>query len=148
MKKLLLILVPVAVITGVVAWVVAGRSGQSETATPSENTASSQPASSADCSRVTDKAVTITYSSAGAFSPACVTVATGTTITWDNQSGQEIQVGADPHPVHSGDRAISGGEFTLNVPAHGTKSETINKAGSFSYHNHVNPSATGKIIVE
>jgi plastocyanin len=145
MKKTLLILVPVLVV-GLAAWLLTNRPAQ-PAATPTPATADNSPTSStSDCPRVSEKAVTITYS--GAFSPACVTVPVGTTITWDNQSGNELEVGANPHPIHSGDRAISNGEFTLNVPAHSTKSETIDKAGTFGYHNHLNPSATGKLIAE
>ena len=100
-----------------------------------------------DCQKSTESAVTIIYDGAG-FSPKCLTVAKGTTITWDNQSASELQVGVDPHPSHSGDRAISNGEFVFKVAAKSQGSEVISKPGAYGYHNHLNSSAKGTLNVE
>ena len=77
---------------------------------------------------------TITYSSSG-FSPSTVTVKSGGTITWINTSDKEVQIGANPHPAHSGNREVSGGEFTLNLQPGEEKSVVVSKVGTFGFHN-------------
>ena len=91
--------------------------------------------------------VTITYTSSG-FSPSTVTVKSGGMITWVNNSDEQIKVGVDPHPSHTGDKAITGGEFTLDLDKGQQKMETINKTGTFGFHNHLSAEQTGTIVVK
>jgi plastocyanin len=102
---------------------------------------------SSDCTKITAQAYTIVYDGSN-FSPACVTVPKGTKLTWDNKSSSELQVGTDPHPIHSGDRAISNGEFVFKVEAKSANSEVIDKVGTYGYHDHLNAGATGTLKVE
>lgn len=91
--------------------------------------------------------ITITYSSTG-FSPSTVTVKSGGKITWVNKSGKQVQIGANPHPIHTGNREVSGGEFTLNLQPGEEKTVVVSKVGTFGYHNHLRPSEEGTIVVE
>lgn len=90
---------------------------------------------------------TITYSSAG-FSPSTVTIKNGSKITWVNKSDKQVKIGANPHPIHTGNKEISGGEFTLDLRPGEEKTIVVSKVGTFGYHNHLNVSEEGTIVVE
>lgn len=86
---------------------------------------------------------TITYTSSG-FSPATLTVKAGTTVTWINKSGADFSLDSNPHPVHTDYPPLN-----IGVIANGQSSSlTFDKPGTYGYHNHLNPSDTGEIIVE
>lgn len=91
--------------------------------------------------------VTVNYSDNG-FSPSPATVKSGGTITWVNKSDKQIQIAVDPHPSHTGNREVSGGQFTLNLDAGESQTVTVNKTGTFGYHDHLNPGEVGTIIVK
>lgn len=101
------------------------------TATPS--TQPSKPAS----------ATTITVTATG-FSPQTITIKAGTKVTWINQSGITANVSSDPHPVHTDYPPLNLGSF-----ANGSSvSLVFDTAGTHGYHNHLNPSQKGTIIVQ
>lgn len=119
----------------------------SKTTTSSSNTVTpSSEAVSPKVSQATQQS-SVTYTKDG-FSPSALTVKAGTKLTWVNQSSDQVAIGVDPHPIHTGDRSITNGEFTLNLNPGESKMVTLNKTGSFGYHNHLNPSQTGTITVE
>jgi plastocyanin len=90
-----------------------------------------------------NQANTITYSNNG-FSPSTLTVKSGTTITIKNTSSNSLQFSSDPHPVHTDDP-----ELNLGVISPGqSQTLTVTKTGTHGYHNHLNPSDTGTIIVQ
>jgi plastocyanin len=92
--------------------------------------------------------VTITHNDGG-FSPDCVLVNSGTKINWiNNDADSEIQIAVNPHPVHIGNKEISDGEFVLILGSGKEKIVTLTKVGKFGYHDHVNSSAGGTVIVE
>jgi len=71
------------------------------------------------------------------FSPATVTVASGTTVVWTNQDDV-------PHTVTSNENVF--GSSALDT---GEKFEfTFKKAGTFSYYCKVHPKMTGKVVVQ
>lgn len=80
---------------------------------------------------------TITYTETG-FSPSEVALKNGGRITWVNKSNREVKIGANPHPVHTGNREVSGGEFTLNLKPGDQKTVVVSKVGTFGYHNDLN----------
>ncbi len=97
---------------------------------------------------------TITYNG-GSFSPQEVTIKKGGTVTWKNTSGSNMWVASAQHPTHivySGtartehcpdasntafDQCVGGGDYSF----------TFNKTGTWGYHDHLNTSAFGKIVV-
>ncbi len=104
---------------------------------------------------VVPKTIMIAYSDSG-FSPSMVTIKSGDTVTFVNQSGEDMWVGADEHPTHT---QYSGTKLREHCPdtagvafdqcSRGKEySFTFNKVGSWSYHNHSNASMEGKVIVE
>lgn len=102
-----------------------------------------------DCSDLTNQtAVTIVYTTDTFFSPSCVKVSSNTTFTWENASDTTIEIGADPHPIHTGNQEVSAGEFVLEIKAGNKAQVTLQELGIFGYHDHLNSSATGIIVVE
>jgi hypothetical protein len=80
--------------------------------------------------------------------PLCSSVLSGGTIIWVNESGKKIQVSSDPHPVHSDNSEISDGKFVLELEPGQSTSVVLTRRGKFGFHDHLNPSLVGKIIVE
>ncbi|MDP2720963.1 MAG: cupredoxin domain-containing protein [bacterium] len=144
------LIIPVVILIAIVGgyFLLRGTS-QNKTSTP---TVTNEPATtsatpSANASDNNQSETTIKYTSAG-FSPENVTIKSGGKITWVNDSSEEVQIGANPHPIHTGNKEVSGGDFTLNLAPGESKSVTITKTGSFGYHNHRNSSQGGTINVK
>lgn len=102
-------------------------------------------------------AVTITYGPNG-FSPANVTIAPGTTVTWVNSGSGRMWIGSDEHPTHTEFDGTSTSQHCVNgAPANASVfdqcsagssfSFTFTKAGTWGYHNHAQSSAGGTITV-
>jgi len=90
-----------------------------------------------------DGAQVITLTPDG-FSPATLTVKAGTKVRWVNKSGQLGQVDSDPHPVHTSFPPMNFDGFS-----DGSSVELVfDKTGTYHYHNHLNPSQTGTVVVE
>lgn len=88
-------------------------------------------------------AATITYSSSG-FSPNSVTVKSGDSVLIKNTSSQAIQLDSDPHPIHTDDPELNVGVIE---PGQSVTIKVVAK-GTHGYHNHLDSSQTGKIIVQ
>ncbi len=86
---------------------------------------------------------TVTLTANG-FSPTSLTIKAGQTVTWVNKSGEAATINSAPHPVHTSYPPLNLGNF----PDGGTLSLTFDKPGTYGYHNHLNPSEQGTIIVE
>lgn len=97
----------------------------------------------------------ITYTNTG-YSPNTITIKVGETVIFKNQSTNNMWTASGAHPTHflySGtsleehcpdvsstafDQCGSGNEYSF----------TFMKSGTWKYHNHLNPSDTGTIVVE
>lgn len=80
----------------------------------------------------------------GAFNPNVIFLKVGDTTVFLNQSKENISIESNPHPIHSGYSVFDSG-----ILAPGASYEfTFNQKISFSYHNHLNPAAQGRISVE
>ncbi len=106
---------------------------------------SKAPTVTADCAT---GVTTITYTPQKLFSPACIKVPSGTTVTYQNQSSGKLKVGADPHPIHTGNKEVSNGQFTLDIEPGASGKTTVSKKGTFGFHDHQHASARGTIVVE
>lgn len=91
--------------------------------------------------------VIIVYTDSG-FSPSTLTVESGTKISWTNNSQTTIQVASNPHPTHTDNPELTNGSFTLSVAPGTSVTVTVTKTGTWGYHNHLNPSAGGTIVVK
>lgn len=102
-------------------------SGVSTTlASPTSNTAST--------------AVSIT---ATGFGPASVTVPMNGTVTFTNSDTRPHQLASDPHPVHTTYPPLNSSVLVAGQ----SLTVTFTKAGTFGYHDHLNPGLIGTVIV-
>jgi len=99
---------------------------------------------------------TVHYSASG-FSPANITVAPGTAVTFINDTSAAMWVGADEHPTHTEfdgtDRVTHcSGSYSGPTPfdqcqAGSTYTFVFTKAGTFGYHNHSGAAHEGTVTV-
>lgn len=134
MNKLLIAIITIVVIGGGVYWIL--------------NQEPASPQVPSDCTDRTGQDVTITYTAERFFDPNCVIVSSGTTVTWQNDSRFDLEIGADPHPIHSGNKEVSGGEFVLEVAPGQSVHTIVESVGAFGYHDHLYSAATGILVVE
>ncbi len=131
-------------------------SGQTQTAGNAEDTDYMSDAGTASETALMSATVTLTDSG---FLPATVTIAKGGTVTWVNQSGKPIWVASAMHPDHvvydgttrSGHCAssYSGAKpFDECTASTADYSFTFDKTGTWGYHDHVNASHFGKVVVQ
>ncbi len=126
---------------------------------PTQTLPSASPTSlSAGTPSATQAAATVTLTDQG-FAPKSVTIKKGQTVTWVNESAQDMWVASNVHPIHS---AYNGTTMQQHCPdaanssfdaCHGfskgsTYSFTFDKTGTWGYHNHLDPSQTGTVVVE
>lgn len=113
-----------------------------ETSTPAPTSA--VPASTE--SGVTEKVavVEVDYTATG-FSPKTVTVKKGTTVKFVNQSGSPMDVASNPHPVHTDYPGFD--QYKSDARGKDEYDFTFDKVGTWGYHNHLNSSDTGTVIV-
>jgi|SRR3989344_1022160 len=90
---------------------------------------------------VAQNTVTLTSSN---FEPAVITIAAGQTVVWNNRSGVAISINSAPHPTHADYPPLNIGLVENGASA----SLTFPTAGTYKYHNHLNPSQYGSIIVQ
>lgn len=90
-----------------------------------------------------EKSTTVKLSSNG-FSPATIEVAPGTRVVFINESGESATVNSDDHPNHTKYPFLNLGEFGNNSSVQAV----FEKAGTYTYHNHLNPSQKGTVLVK
>jgi len=101
---------------------------------------------------------TVTYTNSG-YLPREVTILAGGTVTFKNESSRKMWTATTIHPTHTiypgsgiqkcGTPERSGIFDACKDIAQGESwSFTFKEQGSWRYHDHRNPSSTGKIIVE
>ncbi len=72
-----------------------------------------------------------------AFTPASITIAKGSSVTWTNN-------GPSTHTVTAGDGSFNSG----NLPSGGKFSHTFSTTGTFAYHCAIHPQMTGSVVVQ
>ncbi len=85
--------------------------------------------------------VTVT---ASGYEPKTLTVKAGTKVTWKNTSGGPVTVNSDAHPTHLLWPFLNLGKFDDGSSV----SVVFEKPGTYTYHNHLDASQTGTVIVE
>lgn len=114
------------------------------TVIPSGNTTGDFSTSTNTTTNTSAQTSNVTISAAG-VSPKTLTVTAGTTVTFLNTDGIAHQVASNPHPTHTG---LPGFDNTGMSESY---SFTFSTAGSFGYHDHLDPTNTalqGTIIVQ
>ncbi len=111
------------------------------TKTSAPSSASNQaPAVSSSTPQVGNQ---ITYTDSG-FSPNPINVKVGEAVTFKNASNNVVQVNSAPHPAHNLFPMLNIGAINPGE----SKSVTFTAAGTYKYHNHLNASQNGQIIVQ
>jgi len=78
------------------------------------------------------------------FSPASLTVKAGDVVFFKNDSSGSFRPASDPHPSHTDYPGFD----SKNPVAAGSRFEfKFTKVGTWGYHNHLNPSSKGTVIV-
>lgn len=85
----------------------------------------------------------ITYSDNG-FGASTIKAMSGVAITVKNDSGQDLELTSNPHPVHTDNVELN---QTIIGPGQ-SRQITLTKKGNWGYHNHLADRHTGKITVE
>ncbi|MDZ4225407.1 MAG: cupredoxin domain-containing protein [Candidatus Andersenbacteria bacterium] len=78
------------------------------------------------------------------FTPATVTVAAGTKVTFVNNGQAAHWPASDPHPVHTD---LPGFDAKHGLQTGEEYSFVFDKVGSWGFHDHLNPTLTGEIVV-
>lgn len=80
------------------------------------------------------------------FVPATLTVPKGTKVTWVNKDNKPHRVASNPHPEHTGLNGLDSKEVIgIND---GTYSFSFDKPGEYNYHDHLNPTSNGTVVVK
>jgi len=130
--KVILALVLVGAIVAT-ALIFGGKSSDDDTNNGNKNDTSGTATSSA----------TITYDGSS-FSPEEVSIKSGGTVTFVNDSDTEVQPSSDNHPTHTVNPEINFGTIEPGE----SKTMTVDTKGEFGFHNHLSASQTGVINVE
>lgn len=134
------LVVGIAALVIVAGWVLLGNKTGTKVATSPTPFASPVASPSAQPNA---KETMVNLTKAG-FEPGTVKIKVGDKVTWVNKSGQTATVNSDPHPTHTLWPFLNLGTFADG----GTLSVTFDKVGTYTYHNHLNPSETGTVVVE
>ncbi len=141
MNKILVVAV-VAAIAVVGIYILLGASKNGAQNSMSEQ-AATPTVEKTDKSKMEQAKNTITLTSQG-FSPSTLTVSKGAKVVWVNNSGSTASINSNPHPTHTDYPLLNLGQVT-----DGESVElTFPKSGTYGYHNHLNPTETGTVIVE
>src|SRR3990167_8374610 len=93
------------------------------------------------------ESVTITITDSG-FEPASAKVKSGVIINWVNNSSKKVQIGSDNHPTHTLNKELTEGGFVTELAVGESKTTTVTKAGTWGFHDHINPSMKGTVVVK
>ncbi len=109
--------------------------------TPAPTTAQSISPSASPSANTSKNLVTI---SSSGFAPKAITIKVCGSVTWKNADSENHTVNSAPHPTHTAYPPLNLG---LIKPGE-EKFLAFPTAGTYKYHDHLNPSLTGSITVE
>lgn len=107
------------------------------------STQSASPSSASAAAMTNEEKNVITIGDTG-FLPQNITIKVGETVTWVNTDTANHTVDSASHPAHT-----AYPQLNLGIIKPGTKASlSFPKAGTYKYHDHLNPSLTGTITVQ
>jgi plastocyanin len=80
----------------------------------------------------------------GKFDANSLTISVNDTVIWVNKDVATHQIASDPHPTHTNLPDLESGILATNQ----TFSFKFKQAGTYTYHDHINPTIKGTIIVK
>ncbi len=138
MKKAVITIIVLAVLGGGAWWA----THRTKTATPQATPASSTTTPTAATPAAHGNTVTFDGSS---FSPSTLTVKSGTTVTFTNNSDTPVWPASNPHPTHTD---LPGFDAGKGLGKGESYSFTFVKKGSWGYHDHLDSGIMGTIVVQ
>lgn len=87
---------------------------------------------------------TVTIRTGGVMSPSPITIAVGQRVTFVNANSTGHQISSDPHPSHTDCPEL---QLTFLSPGQSASSAVFTRAVTCGYHDHLNPSLVGRVIV-
>lgn len=79
------------------------------------------------------------------FNPKTIEITAGSTVTWVNNGTVATQIASTPHPIHTDYPPLN----SVGVIQPGqSKSLKFDKAGTYRYHDHLNPASLGTVVVK
>lgn len=81
------------------------------------------------------------------FSPKTLTIKVGDSVTWTNERSQAVYIAPDNHPDHQKYAGIWDDDGTGRIAKDESYTMTFTQAGSYTYHDHLNSSMTGTVVV-
>jgi plastocyanin len=82
---------------------------------------------------------------ADSFDPATLTIKTGDTVEFENESGEDKWPASNVHPTHE---LYPGFDAEKSILDGDSYEFTFDRAGRWGYHDHLNPDIQGTIVVE
>jgi plastocyanin len=82
---------------------------------------------------------------ADSFDPARLTIESGDTVEFKNESGEDKWPASDVHPTHE---LYPGFDAEKTVLDGDSYEFTFDRVGPWGYHDHLNPDIQGTIVVE
>jgi len=79
------------------------------------------------------------------FEPSTLTINSGDTVKFENESGDDFWPASNVHPTHL---LYPGFDAKKPILDGGSYSFTFTKPGSWGYHNHLEPDKQGTIVVQ
>ena len=123
-------------------------SGSNVNATSNANTGTTNTASSntnsANTNTTSNQSVIVT---ASGFSPKTVTIGVGQSVTWMNSDNRPHYVAPDDHPSHQAYSGIWDDNGAGNISSEELYTFQFNTAGTYTYHDYLNSSLTGTVVV-
>ena len=86
---------------------------------------------------------TVTYTNEG-YSPRNLAIKAGAAVEFENNSSNQVWTASDVHPTHE---ILPEFDALRGYEPGETYSYTFKEPGAWTYHNHLNPSQIGTIIV-
>lgn len=109
-------------------------------AAPTQNVTSQNQTTNKTAEKPKEVDVTVT---ADGFNPDTITINAGDKVVWKNESGTTVTVNSDLHPTHLLWPFLNLGAFDNGSSV----SVVFDKAGTYTYHNHLNASQKGTVVV-
>lgn len=140
------------IVYGLIYYFVSSKYGGYNSTSETYTATSSSSHSSYPTQSATSGQNVVTYTNAG-FSPSTLAINKGDTVTFKNAASAAIQVASNPHPIHNGYPTIGGCvsstfDSCTNIAPGQTWSFKFDIVGRWGYHNHLNPSYGGTIVVQ
>lgn len=145
MKKLIWIVIIVVVVSGI--WYMLKNKGQEKQSQTSQSPA---PSTQQPTQKIQENIVTYTNSG---YEPSILTVKDGTSVTFKNNSTHSMWTASNDHPTHrlypeSGGCIGSKFDACKGIMPGESWTFKFDIAGTWKYHNHLEPGDTGTIVVQ